>query len=78
MITGKTWPNFRGTAYDGCKVIISHMGFDNDVKYGKSKIFIRSPQTLFSLEEERDRHIPGIILFMQKVLMYTVDCCHTT
>ncbi|WAQ94639.1 MYO1D-like protein [Mya arenaria] len=46
--------------------IISHMRFDDDVEYGKSKIFIRSPQTLFALEEERDKFIPGIILFLQK------------
>ncbi|XP_052797829.1 unconventional myosin-Id-like [Mya arenaria] len=66
MITKYTWPNFHGSAYDGVKAIISHMRFDDDVEYGKSKIFIRSPQTLFALEEERDKFIPGIILFLQK------------
>ena len=67
MITKYTWPNYHGSVYDGVKTIIEHMGFEDDVKYGKSKIFIRSPQTLFALEEERDKFIPPIILFIQKV-----------
>ncbi|XP_053374202.1 unconventional myosin-Id-like [Mercenaria mercenaria] len=67
MITKDTWPVFHGTDYDGTKIIIQAMGFANDVKYGKSKIFIRSPQTLFALEEERDKYIPHIVLFIQKM-----------
>ena len=51
MISEFTWPNFRGTAKDGTKVLIEEMGYQDDVKYGKTKIFIRSPTTLFALEK---------------------------
>jgi myosin-1 len=69
MITKETWPVYHGSHYDGTEVIIRNMGFAGDVKYGKSKIFIRSPQTLFALEEERDKYIPHIVLFLQKVIL---------
>ncbi|XP_046369671.2 unconventional myosin-Id-like [Haliotis rufescens] len=64
-ITSKTWPKFRGSDFDGVKSIIQELNFDSDVKYGRSKLFIRSPQTLFSLEETRDSKIPPIVLFLQ-------------
>lgn len=61
MISEFTWPNFRtGSAKDGTKVLIEEKGFQNDVKYGKTKIFIRSPRTLFALE----RVIISLILYI--------------
>lgn len=65
--TKATWPNFKGLDIDGVKTIINQFNYNDDVKYGKSKIFIRSPQTLFALEEARDRSLPKIIIFMQKM-----------
>lgn len=67
LINNSTWPNYSGNTVDGVKVIISSLGFEEDVKYGKSKIFIRSPQTLFALERTRDEKIPSIVLFLQKM-----------
>lgn len=70
MICTQTWPNYRGQVTEGVKVIINSMGFGDDVKFGKSKIFIRSPQTLFALERARDSKIPSIVVFLQKVSFY--------
>lgn len=68
MISQFTWPNFRsGNAKDGTKVIMDEHGFGNDVKYGYTKIFIRSPKTLFALESARNELIPGIVTLIQKV-----------
>ena len=68
MISKYTWPNFRGGSdKDGCRRIIDEQGFAEDVQYGKTKVFIRSPQTIFSLEEARTEKIPGIVVFLQKV-----------
>ncbi|XKL60916.1 hypothetical protein PGB90_007973 [Kerria lacca] len=67
MISKFTWPNFTaGTVKDGTQVLIEEKGFKNDVKYGKTKIFIRSPTTLFALEKMREDLIPGIVLLLQK------------
>lgn len=52
MISQFTWPNFRsGSDRDGVRVLIEEKGFAHDVKYGHTKIFIRSPNTLFKLEQ---------------------------
>ena len=76
MISQYTWPNFRqGSDRDGCQTIIQGQGFGDDVQYGNTKIFIRSPQTIFALEDKRSQMIPGIVLFLQKVqnpgILYT-------
>ncbi|XP_064647722.1 unconventional myosin-Id-like [Lineus longissimus] len=62
-----TWPNFRGCDKDGVKAIMDERGFTSDVQYGRSKVFIRSPRTIFMLEEERTKMIPGIVIFLQKM-----------
>lgn len=52
MISHFTWPNFKsGTDKDGVRVLIEEKGFSHDVKYGKTKLFIKSPGTLFKLEK---------------------------
>lgn len=68
MISQYTWPNFRnGSDKDAVRVLIDEQGVSNDVKYGKTKIFIRTPQTLFLLENMRTKLIPGIVIFLQKI-----------
>lgn len=67
MISQFTWPNFRGGSdREGTRVIMDEHGFSNDVKYGRTKIFIRSPRTLFALENARNELIPGIVTLLQK------------
>ena len=51
MISKYTWPNFKGGSdKEGTRVLINERGFANDVKYGHTKLFIRTPGTLFALE----------------------------
>lgn len=67
MISQYTWPNFRGGEdKDGVRTLMEEKGFQNDVQYGKTKIFIRSPKTLFALEKARSDLIPGIVILLQK------------
>lgn len=72
MISKYTWPNFRGSEKDGTMVLIEEQGFSSDVKCGKTKIFIRSPRTIFELEEARAKLIPGITVFLQKVSRFFI------
>ena len=52
MISQYTWPNYRGgNEKDGVEMMMNDKGFSNDVRYGHTKIFIRSPRTLFALEK---------------------------
>ena len=67
MVSEYTWPNYDGNDKAGCKVIIDEQGYSRDIQYGKTKVFIKSPQTVFGLEESRSKLIPGIVIFLQKV-----------
>lgn len=68
MLSKKTWPNLRrGTERDGTKIIVDEFGIEKDVQYGKTKIFIRSPQTLFTLERRREETMPKIVTTLQKM-----------
>ena len=67
ILSGSTWPKHRGSSQDGARLILQEHGFENDVKYGKTKVFIRSPKTMYSLESKREESLPRIIQTMQKV-----------
>lgn len=66
MISEYTWPNFRGPEKEGVQVLLDQHKFSQDVKFGRTKVFIRSPQTLFALERKRNEMIPSIVILLQK------------
>lgn len=52
MLSRKTWPNPRTRNFQEATTAIVHeQGIADDVVYGKTKIFMRSPQSLFKLEK---------------------------
>lgn len=72
MISEFTWPNHDlPSDRDAVKRLLQGCGFDHDVAYGKTKVFIRTPRTLFSLEEQRVEMVQRIVLFLQKVRVST-------
>ena len=62
-----TWPTYSGSSVNGVREIVSQQKVEKDVEYGKTKIFVRSPQTLFNLEAERERALPPLVVLLQKV-----------
>lgn len=74
MISEFTWPNHDlPSDKEAVKKLIEHCGFHDDVAYGKTKIFIRTPRTLFTLEELRAQMLTRIVLFLQKVMLYFIE-----
>uniref|UniRef100_A0A8C6ZZF2 Myosin IG n=1 Tax=Nothoprocta perdicaria TaxID=30464 RepID=A0A8C6ZZF2_NOTPE len=62
-----TWPNhLMATDRDATEALLEQHGFQKDVAYGRTKVFIRTPRTLFSLEQARAQLIPIIVLLLQK------------
>ncbi|KAF1373580.1 hypothetical protein PFLUV_G00240380 [Perca fluviatilis] len=73
MISEFTWPNHDlPSDKDAVKRLMQGCGFDHDTAYGKTKVFIRTPRTLFSLEEQRVEMVQRIVLFLQKVWRGTI------
>lgn len=63
-----TWPNhLMGSDREAVEAIITQHGFQDDVAYGHTKLFVRTPRSLFTLEQERTTLIPILVLFLQKV-----------
>ncbi|XP_034016403.1 unconventional myosin-Ig [Thalassophryne amazonica] len=63
-----TWPNhLMDTDRDAVEAIVNQHGFQDDVAYGHTKLFVRTPRSLFTLEQERATLIPILVLFLQKV-----------
>lgn len=68
MISQFTWPNHDlPSDKEAVKKLLEGCGFGQDTAYGKTKVFIRTPRTLFSLEEQRADMVQRIVLFLQKV-----------
>lgn len=63
-----TWPNhLLGSDRAAVSALLEQHGLQGDVAFGHSKLFIRSPRTLVTLEQSRARLIPIIVLLLQKV-----------
>jgi myosin-1 len=57
ILSKKTFPNpWRGPAKEGCKVLLEDIGVETkEWQLGITKIFLRQPETLFGLEEMKER-----------------------
>uniref|UniRef100_A0A7N8XDA7 Myosin IG n=1 Tax=Mastacembelus armatus TaxID=205130 RepID=A0A7N8XDA7_9TELE len=63
-----TWPNhLMASDREAVEAIITQHGFQDDVAYGQTKLFVRTPRSLFTLEQERAALIPILVLFLQKI-----------
>uniref|UniRef100_A0A673SPQ0 Myosin IG n=1 Tax=Suricata suricatta TaxID=37032 RepID=A0A673SPQ0_SURSU len=69
-----TWPNhLLGSDRAATSALLEQHGLQGDVAFGHTKLFIRSPQTLVTLEQSRARLIPIIVLLLQKAWRGTLS-----
>nr|WEL12765.1 myosin class I A [Halisarca dujardinii] len=63
-----TWP-FPADRDDkaGTRLLVEQQHMGKLVVFGKTKLFISNPRTLFSLERERERHLFRVVLILQRV-----------
>lgn len=58
-LSPETWPHYRGSAKRGVEELMRHFGFgEAEYKLGLTKIFIRFPKTLFTIEDafQKQKH----------------------
>eukprot|EP01135_Chromosphaera_perkinsii_P001858 Nk52_evm7s212 gene=Nk52_evmTU7s212 len=56
ILTQKTWPQWNGPPKEGVKFLLGHANIEHDQwQLGQTKVFIKSPESLFLLEELRER-----------------------
>ncbi|KAI4895296.1 hypothetical protein NFI96_011136 [Prochilodus magdalenae] len=67
ILTKETWPNWRGDEKQGVLHLLKSVNMDQDqYQLGKSKIFIKAPESLFLLEEMRERKYNGYARVIQQ------------
>jgi hypothetical protein len=68
----RTYPDWKGTDKDGCKEIIKVVASQlegitkEEVQLGKTMIFVRKPETYFSLEKLREKCIGDYVARIQR------------
>lgn len=51
-LSQETWPHYDGPAEAGVRVLVRALGYaDDEYRMGRTKLFIRSPRTLFDTED---------------------------
>uniref|UniRef100_A0AAR2KVF6 Osteoclast-stimulating factor 1 n=1 Tax=Pygocentrus nattereri TaxID=42514 RepID=A0AAR2KVF6_PYGNA len=67
ILTKETWPKWRGDEKQGVLHLLKSVNMDQDqYQLGKSKIFIKAPESLFLLEEMRERKYNGYARVIQQ------------
>ncbi|XP_007562762.1 unconventional myosin-Ib isoform X3 [Poecilia formosa] len=68
MLCKNTWPHWKGRARQGVEVLMTDLQVPaEEFSYGRSKIFIRNPRTLFFLEEKRKQCLEDLATLIQKI-----------
>ncbi|KAM4735379.1 myosin IEb [Anableps anableps] len=67
ILTRETWPEWRGEQRKGVLHLLHSVNMDQDqFQLGKAKVFIKAPESLFLLEEMRERKFNGYARVIQK------------
>ncbi|XP_070822826.1 myosin IEb [Chaetodon trifascialis] len=67
ILTKDTWPCWRGDERQGVLHLLNSVNMDQDqFQLGKTKVFIKAPESLFLLEEMRERKYNGYARVIQK------------
>ena len=69
MTASATWPLWSGSAEEGTRAIVKEHGIDDEeVRFGKTQIFIRNPHTLFHFENARNEGIQRLASKLQSLV----------
>ncbi|XP_037739614.1 unconventional myosin-Ia isoform X1 [Chelonia mydas] len=66
MLCKQTWPKWKGGARDGVQALLTDLRVPPaELAYGHTKIFIRTPRTLFDLEDRRRLRVAELASLIQ-------------
>ncbi|XP_029318030.1 unconventional myosin-Ie isoform X2 [Cottoperca gobio] len=67
ILTKESWPTWRGDEKQGVLHLLRSVNMDQDqFQLGRTKIFIKAPESLFLLEETRERKFDGYARTIQR------------
>ncbi|XP_017692109.1 PREDICTED: unconventional myosin-Ia [Lepidothrix coronata] len=69
MLSPRTWPRWAGSDREGAEVLLADLAYPKEeLAFGHTKIFIRSPRTLFDLERRRQERVAQLVTLIQKMV----------
>jgi myosin-1 len=67
VLTSETFPQWHGTVTDGIKHLMNSVNMEPDQwQLGRTKVFVKNPESLFLLEEVRERKYDSYARVLQK------------
>ncbi|XP_057345679.1 unconventional myosin-If isoform X1 [Manis pentadactyla] len=67
ILTPETWPQWRGDERQGVQHLLRAVNMEPDqYQMGSTKVFVKNPESLFLLEEMRERKFDGFARTIQK------------
>ncbi|CAL8248868.1 unnamed protein product [Lota lota] len=67
ILTKESWPQWRGEERQGVLHLLNSVHMDQDqYQLGQTKVFVKAPESLFLLEEMRERKFNGYARVIQK------------
>ncbi|MEE6487309.1 hypothetical protein FKM82_014858 [Ascaphus truei] len=67
ILTKETWPRWTGDVRQGVQHLLKSVNMDSDqYQMGRSKVFVKNPESLFLLEEMRERKFDTFARTIQK------------
>uniref|UniRef100_A0A8C9A0N4 Myosin IF n=1 Tax=Prolemur simus TaxID=1328070 RepID=A0A8C9A0N4_PROSS len=67
ILTPETWPRWRGDERQGVQHLLRAVNMEPDqYQMGSTKVFVKNPESLFLLEEMRERKFDGFARTIQK------------
>ncbi|KAJ8960489.1 hypothetical protein NQ318_013773 [Aromia moschata] len=67
MVCGNTWPRWRGSPIEGVSLLLRSLPIPAaEFTFGRTRLFVRSPRTVFELEDFRRARLHDLALLVQK------------
>lgn len=67
MVSAHTWPKWRGSSIEGVSILLRSLPIPiAEFTYGRTKLFVRSPRTVYELEDFRRSRLHDLALLIQK------------
>ncbi|KAG5887700.1 hypothetical protein JTB14_010771 [Gonioctena quinquepunctata] len=68
LICGNTWPRWRGSPIEGASLLLRSLPIPSaEFTFGRTKLFVRSPRTVFELEDFRKARLQDLAQLIQKI-----------
>ncbi|KAJ4450178.1 hypothetical protein ANN_01585 [Periplaneta americana] len=68
MLSLHTWPNWQGPPVEGVSYLIRDLPIPSgEFAFGRTKVFVRSPRTVYELEEFRRERLEDLAMLLQKM-----------